>query len=312
MAESDAAGPAPDGRPPSQSKPRRRGSLAQAFRDMERAAAPIREEVKRAQKLQQQIAAFVEPTRRMMVEFGIEESEEAEGGGLPASEPAPAPAPEPCPVPPAAPARPAFEIEPTTHLLAALRQAFPGFKPTDRWWIHVEGELKEISHRGNPAGHAAFCAAYARWSAEDLLRHLEAEGLAERVKGGRPHKRTVEGLDVNQWVAAMAAADPTFRHLSQKAAAKLGPFSDRAIGTCEVWIQMKAMLKAEADEAAERAKAELADRRGEDEDPNGLRQSSTKHGIGRQRISRKDSEHHRAVEAFLRSKANEPGERRAK
>lgn len=309
MAESDAAGPAPSDRPPSPQKAPRRTTLAQVAREMERRSAPLRQAAAEAEKFRRQIESFTETGRRLRAEFGIEE-DEAEGGGLPASEPAPAP--EPCPVQPATPARPAFEIDPPTHLLAALRQAFPGFKPTDRWWFHVEGQLKEISHRGNPAGHAAFCAAYARWSAEDLLRHLEAEGLAERMKGGRPHKRTVEGLDVNQWVAAMAAADPTFRHLSQKAAAKLGPFSARAIGMCEVWIQMKAMLKAEADEAAERAKAELADRRGEDEDPNGLRQSSTKHGIGRQPVSRKESEHNRAVEAFLRSKANDPGKRRAK
>lgn len=310
MAEPDAAGPPPNNRPPSGSKRPRRGSLAQVFRDMEHQTAPIRREIERAQKWQREVAAFAEPTRRILAEFGIDEDEG--GGAAPPSPPATPPHRYTPLQSPARSPRPPFEIDTPAHLLAALRQAFPGFKPTDRWWFHVEGQLKEISHRGNPAGHAAFCVAYARWTAEDLLRHLEAEGLVERMKGGRPHKRTVEGLDVNQWVAAMAAADPTFRHLSQKAAAELGPFSARAIGTCEIWIQMKAMLKAEADEEAERAKAELADRRGEDEDPNGLRQSSTKHGIGRQPVSREDSEHHRAAEAFLRSKASEPGKRRAK
>lgn len=121
---------------------------------------------------------------------------------------------------------------------------------------------------------------------------------------GRRRKRTAEGLSVDQWVAAMAAGDPSFRHLSEKQAEAYGgrSFAARTIGTCEIWIQMKAQLEAEKREVAERAEAELADRHGEDEDGNGLRQSSTKHGTGKQRATRKDLEHERDVAAFLRSK----------
>lgn len=153
-----------------------------------------------------------------------------------------------------------------------------------------------------------------------------SEGLAETAPpadegsedttrtGGRRHKRTVEGLSVNQWVAAMAAGDPSFRHLSEKQAEAYGSrqFAARTIGTCEIWIQMKAQLEAEKREAAERAEAELADRQGEDEDANGLRLSSTKHGTGKQRISREDLKHEREVDAFLRSKGGQPDKKRAK
>jgi hypothetical protein len=109
----------------------------------------------------------------------------------------------------------------------------------------------------------------------------------------------------------MAAADPSFRHLSQKEAEKMGPFAARTIGTCELWIQMKADLEAEAAEKAKRAKAELEDRLGED-DVGGFRQSSTKHGTGFQRATREDAKHERAVEDFLRSQAGRPTNKRAK
>jgi len=131
-------------------------------------------------------------------------------------------------------------------------------------------------------------------------------------KGGRRHKRTVEDLNVDQWVLVMAAKDPTFRHLSQRAAAKLGTFGARTIGRCEMWIQMKAQIEREAIDKAEAAKAELADRRGEDEDANGLRVSSTKHRIGFQRATREDLEHDRQVEDFLRAKGKNPRRKRAK
>jgi hypothetical protein len=129
---------------------------------------------------------------------------------------------------------------------------------------------------------------------------------------GRPRKRTVENMTVDQWVAAMVAGDPLFRHLSEKQAEARGNrlFAARTIGTCEMWIQIKGQLEAEKREAADRAEAELADRRGEDEDGNGLRQSSTKHGAGKQRTNREDKEHERNVAAFLRSKGEQPRKNR--
>jgi hypothetical protein len=266
----------------------------------------------RAEKLRRQIEAFTEPARRLAAEFGLEEEDE---DAAPLSQPADVvqaaahtPKPEPQPA-----SRPAFEVEPGKALLVTMRQAFPGFKPTDRWWFHAERELKNAHHRSNAEGHEAFCAAYQNWSAEDLIHHLEAEGLIpSQPKGGRKHKRTVEGLNVNEWVAAMAARDPSFRYLSQRAAAELGPFSASGIGICELWIQMKTMVQNEALEAAERAKAELEDRRGEDEDVGGFRRSSTKHGVGIQRPTAGDLKDEREAAAFLRSKSGQTHKKRAK
>ncbi len=134
----------------------------------------------------------------------------------------------------------------------------------------------------------------------------------ETAKNGRSHKRTVDGLTVDQWVAAMAVEDPTFRYRSERDAAALGPFAARTVGTCEMWVQMKADLEREMREKAERAAEELADRQGEDEDANGLRPSSTKSGTGRQRTAPEDLEHERSVAAFLRSKGDKPDSSRAK
>lgn len=141
------------------------------------------------------------------------------------------------------------------------------------------------------------------------------EALLETVetpKTGRGHKRTVDGLNVDQWVAAMVAGDRGFRHLSQREAAELGTFSARTIGESPIWKQMKADLETEAREKAERAEAELEDRQSEDEDANGLRPSSTKSGTGRQRTAPEDLEHERSVKAFLRSKGDKPDSSRAK
>ena len=310
MVEPDAAGPAlPDGHttpPPKASRPI---SIAAAVRQMKRQAAPLRAEMARAEKLRRQIEAFTEPARRLAAEFGLDEADAATAPTAPV-EPVRTSAPEQKPEPLPA-KRPAFEESPAPALLAALREAFPGFKPTNGYWFHVEKELKNAHHRGNPEGHDAFCAAYRNWSAKDLIRHLEAEGRIRTKQTGRKHKRNVEGLDVHQWVMAVATKDRTFRHLSQVEAAKLGPFSARCIGLSWAWRKMKEDLKAEADESADRAAAELADRHGEDEDANGLRQSSTKHGIGIQRATAEDLKHDRDAKAFL-AKAGHRDKRRTK
>lgn len=201
--------------------------------------------------------------------------------------------------PPVSAQRPPFELAPSKRLLDALREAFPGFMPTDQWWFHVERELIDTHKRSNPEGHDAFRAAYRHWSAEDLVRHLETEGRIAAKPRGRKRKRTVEGMDVHQWLMAMAVKDPSIRYLSEREAKELGPFSARGIGLSWVWKQWKRDLKAEAAEAAERAAAELANRYGEDEDAGGLRLSSTKHGIGIQRATAEDLEHERKVEDFL-------------
>ena len=135
-----------------------------------------------------------------------------------------------------------------------------------------------------------------------------------RKTGGRPHKRSVDGLDVNQWVSAMLAKDPSFRHLSQREAEKRGPFGARTIGQCRIWNQMKDILAEQAKEEADRAKAELEDRWREDgaECAGGVRHSSTKHGVGRQRTTIEDREHERKVKSFIDSKEAKPKKTRPK
>jgi len=295
MTKPDENGPVPDGRVGQRQKASRPFTIAAAIRQMERQTAPLKAEIERAAEFGRQIAE----------EFELEDSD----AGAAASEPAKAPAPQPNPE---LSGRPAFEVAPGPELLAAMRQAFPGFKPTGSWWFHAERELKNAHHRSNPEGHGAFCSAYPNWSAEDLIRHLEAEErIPKRPRGGRRHTRTVDDLTVGQWIAAMAAKDSSFRYLSYRAAAKLGPFSASAVRTCEIWVQMKAQVEAEASEKAERAEAELADRQSEDEDAGGLRRSSTKYGVGKQRTTRKELEHERDVAVFLRSKGEQPGKKRA-
>jgi len=185
-----------------------------------------------------------------------------------------------------------------------IRAADPG--PTRYWEIvdAVEASLMLLD-----LAEVAMSEAPARGT----HKALEApQPLVETAKNGRSHKRTVDGLDVNQWVVAMAVKDRGFRHLSERDAAGLGPFKSRTVGKCAMWKQMKADLETEARENADRAAEELADRQGEDEDANGLRLSSTKSGIGRQRTAPEDLEQERNVEDFLRSKGEQPSRSRAK
>jgi len=309
MAEPEESGPAPDGHAGPRRKSSRPTTIAAAIRDVERQSAPLRAEMERREKLRNQIDRWAEPLHRVAAELGLTEEPDTSGPSAESSEGLPNPPPLPKPEPAG---RPAFEVAPGPELLAAMRQAFPGFKPTGSWWFHAECELKDAHHRSNPEGHRAFCSAYPNWSAEDLTRHLEAEGrIPKRPRGGRRHKRTVDDLTVGQWIAAIAAKDSSFRYLSCRAAAKLGPFSPSAVRTCEIWIQMKAQVEAEASEKAERAEAELADLRSEDEGIGGLRRSSTKYGVGKQRTTRKELEHERDVADFLRSKGGQPEKKRA-
>jgi hypothetical protein len=204
MAEPDAAGhgPADSERP----KRRIRYTLADAQRSALRATAPLRAaaaEVERATAPFRAVAAEVERATAPFREVAAE-VERAMAGSRAAIrdalgedfEPEPEPEPEPTPQrpttipnpkspPPSPDGPPLFEAAPTKSLLVALREAFPGFTPTSGWWSAVERELKNCHHRSNPAGHDAFCAAYVKWSAEDLIRHLEAEGRVKRPRKPR-------------------------------------------------------------------------------------------------------------------------------
>jgi hypothetical protein len=298
MAESDAAGPAPSGGPqPPAQKGSRSLTLAEVQRDIahqlepleaarqefERSMAPMLAAVRTVERQQKQIAAMVDraigPYLRTLT-------------GTPAQKKAAAPSQDSAGRPPSpAPAAPAFDASPAT--MAAL---------VDMVAAEV---LKTLA--GSRTDETAAFAEEIRAAVADEVRKAIAEAAAS--KQGRKRKRTVDNLDVHQWVMAMATADRSFRHLSQKQAEKLGPFKARTIGTSWAWLQMKADLETEAAENAERAKAELEDRLGEEE--RGFRQSSTKHGIGIQRPTRKDLQHERDVEAFLRATADKPRKKRA-
>jgi hypothetical protein len=255
----------------------------------------MRAAIEKAERDSAPLRAAAEKASVMMRAMLGEEDEDP-----PSPSPAPPAEPKPLPAPPPAPPcrRPAFEADPPKDLLAALREAFPGFTPTDRWWLHVESELKTAHHRSNPAAHEAFCRAYLNWSTGDLRHHLEEEGRIQPRQRGRKRKRTVDNLDKDQWVAAQAVKDPGFRHLSEREAAKLGPFSARALGNSRVWKEMKRQVALEALEAAELAREEFEGRMGEDEEGPGIR-VGRKHALGRQRVSKADREHDRAADAFI-------------
>jgi hypothetical protein len=240
-----------------------------------------------------------------------------------------------------------FEVAAATPPYSVLRLKGGGvFRMAEGGIIQAsESELEEFDKRGAPSDplEAAFlCRPYSPvryWELKDFVEAslwaldlvaVALPAVIERERGnpgtsrdalletvetpkpGRSHKRTVDNLTVNQWVVAMAAKDRGFRNLSEREAAELGPFGARTVGTCEMWVQMKADLEREMRENADRAAEELADRQSEDEDANGLRLSSTKSGIGRQRTAPEDLEQERNVRAFLRSKGEQPGRGRAK
>lgn len=79
----------------------------------------------------------------------------------------------------AASGRPLFEANPQPRLVAALKEAFGHFTPSDRAWWRVEREMKEISHETNPAGHEEFCRRYMQLTSDDVIGFLIAHGLVE-------------------------------------------------------------------------------------------------------------------------------------
>ena len=77
------------------------------------------------------------------------------------------------------PGRPRFEVDPPARLVACLRQAFPGFTPTDVWWARVELEVKSVfwmNHRA-AGDHDAFVRGYFDLTADQLVRLLQVEGM---------------------------------------------------------------------------------------------------------------------------------------
>jgi len=310
MAEPDAAGHAPES---GSELPAPEGSrsytLADIQRDMDRATAPLMAAQRDAERSMAPVLAVARQYERdqrriaAMVDKAIGPYLRTLAG--PPSQKKAAPPPEdserrrPPPAPAAtAHAAPVFDASPAD--VSALVDTVSA-----EVWARLAGSLTGET--------AAFKEEILAKIAEEVRKAFaEAEGqIAKRPGGGRRHKRTVDGLTVSQWVAAMAAEDSSFRYLSCRAAAKLGPFSPSAVRQCEIWVQMKAQVEAEASEKAERAEAELADRRKEGEDTGGLRRSSTKYGVGKQRTTRKELEHERSVANFLREKGEQPEKKRA-
>jgi len=305
---------------------------------IERATAPLRAahfEAERTIAPLRKIAEQAERSRRLLMgDVGWEYAED-EGSEPTAENPVAPPAagsagmPEAPPPadrwkPPATTDRdtpegwPAYERrDAPAWFVGRIREWWRPFDPAvPEHWFDLEKELVRLHGQLRPDSRSReeFQRDRLRWTAEDAVSFMERVRLIPpgKGRGGRPHKRTVDNLTVDQWVAAMAAADPSFRHLSQREAANLGPFSPRAIGKCSIWRQMKADLETEAREKAEQARAELEDRESEDEGEGGRRLSSTKRGIGIQRTTPQDREHERNVDAFLRSKGERPKKRRAK
>jgi hypothetical protein len=107
-------------------------------------------------------------------------------------------------------------VDPPKDLLTALREAFPSFTPTDRWWSHVESELKNAHHRSNPGAHDAFCAAFPNWSAEDLIRHLVAEDRVKRRRKPRGETTCERLRDLHLNVDPGAAESDSLRKLGKR------------------------------------------------------------------------------------------------
>jgi hypothetical protein len=231
MAEPDSGRPAPSGAPDPARKPRQRATLASVMRQMERANAPILAEMERVEDF----------TRRVHAAMGLGDGEDpGQPGAAASAETAPPPPPPPLPPPRSPrPERPRFEIDPPARLMAALRQAFPGFKPTDRWWIHVEAEVKNIHHRSSPADHDAFCLAFLNWGPDDLLRYLESEGLIQKS----PRQR---GPTVCERLRDLHREDPDFTETApERAVAKRIGRSTGALSKSHYWTTVLKPKRAE-------------------------------------------------------------------
>jgi hypothetical protein len=305
MVEPDAAGPPPDGKADSRPKRSRPLSIAEAARQMERQRAPLVAEIERAARERRWIDA----------EFGLEDPDaKASTAELsPATEPIQAPAASPEPERWKPPASTDLEIaagwapyerrDAPAWLVERIREWWRPFEPgVVEHWIRLEREIKNLRHelRADQRTHEEFHNARLTWSAEDLVDYMEGTRMIpkrDRPHPGRPRKRQAD-LDVHQWIAAQALADPSFRHLSQTEAEARGPVKARTIGTSPVWKEMKRVVAEEAEAAAERAREEFGSRVGEDEDNIGMR-VGRKHGIGRQRATQADRDHHRAAEDLI-------------
>jgi hypothetical protein len=177
---------------------------------------------------------------------------------------------------------PLYEADPSETLLAALRNAFPGFNGTAGWWREVEEEIKKRHRLRDESGYGFFRSQYPKLTSDDLLRILiDDEWIKPKARRGRP-TRTVDGLNVHQYLMVEAMKDPSITTLSPKKLEDYVPFSENTIRGSWVWTGWRdAALAAEA-ERAERLRAE--------DESSALPQSGRgkKSVLGRERLSPKE------------------------
>jgi hypothetical protein len=154
--------------------------------------------------------------------------------------------------------RPAYELDPDPRLLAAIREAFGYFTPGDRAWFRVEAAVKAVAWETSPATHQTFCDEFPQMDADALVAFLHRHGLIAEPKKrrGRP-TRTVEGLTVDQYLAALAIRDPAVMQLSPRELERLtnkmfSASTYRKSATFDMWQTLRI-------EAADRAAATAAD-----------------------------------------------------
>jgi hypothetical protein len=90
------------------------------------------------------------------------------------------------------PGRPIFEVDPQPELVAALKEAFGYFAPTDLGWWRVECTLKKVSREADQAGHEEFCRAFNSMIADDVIAFLVKHGLIEDR-----YQRAADGMNGN-------------------------------------------------------------------------------------------------------------------
>lgn len=124
----------------------------------------------------------------------------------------------------AAPGRPVFEVDPSARLVACLRQAFPGFSPTDRWWFKVEVEIKNVAWHTDPEHHRQLVANYPNLRGDDVIEFLRTHWLLPAPPVDEYH-RLAENLSqaarmilatLDEWTAYQAADQITRRTIEDQ------------------------------------------------------------------------------------------------
>jgi len=176
-----------------------------------------------------------------------------------------------------------------------------------RFWQLVD--IVEASLLLLAVAEAALPEVQAEWAAAaDADKRPTDQQPGETKRPGRPRKRDVGGLTLDQWVAAAYAADHARRPWSARQLSEIPgcQWSESAIRTLSntyksVQEQLKMEERARADDLREEVVAE--------EDGTGLHLSKRKSRVGRQRLSVEEQGHEKATEEFLRQHDRKPPRR---